>query len=360
MPEPEDREDAGVDRRVFLGLVAGGAAGAALVAATAAAAWPSDRAASAGSTTSTTMPGMTGTTVAEGAMTNDQMDASMKDKIDQFLKNTKTPITEGVGATDLAFRMEGDVRVFDLVCKRAQWQVTPDKTVEAFTFNGIVPGPTIRVVEGQPVRINVKNELDQSTTVHWHGQNVPNKMDGVAFITQDPIKPGQSFVYEFTPGPFGSHMYHSHHNATEQVGQGMLGALLVEPADKSKEPKYDKEYLYILNDVLGGFTINGKGFPATAAYVANKGERVRFRFMNEGQMAHPIHLHGIPYEIFARDGYPLPQPFTCDTITVGPGERWDAIVTADNPGVWAFHCHILSHAETSTGMFGMVSVLIVQ
>jgi FtsP/CotA-like multicopper oxidase with cupredoxin domain len=359
MDEVEDNEVRGVDRRVFLGMVAGGAGGAALVGATAAAAWPrrGTRPVTAatsdhnGDGSATTMP---------ASMSNDEMDASSKAKVDQFLANASSPITDGVGATELEWRMEGGVRVFELTCTRVQWQVTPDQTVEALTYNGIVPGPTLRVVEGQPVRVEVRNDLDQSTTVHWHGQRVTNNQDGVPYVTQEPIKPGEEYVYEFTPGPFGSHMYHSHHNAAEQVGKGLLGALLVEPADRSAEPAYDKDYLYILNDVLGGFTINGKGFPATAPYTARAGERLRFRFMNEGQMVHPIHLHGLTLEIFARDGYPLPQPFRCDTITVAPGERWDAIVVADNPGVWAFHCHILSHAEAPSGMFGMVTALIVE
>lgn len=93
---------------------------------------------------------------------------------------------------------------------------------------------------------------------------------------------------------------------------------------------------------------------------ADLGERVRFRFMNEGTMVHPVHLHGLTFEVFARDGYPLPQPFRCDTITVAPGERWDATVVADDVGLWAFHCHILTHAESAHGMFGMVSVFVVE
>src|SRR3546814_9646463 len=153
-------------------------------------------------------------------------------------------------------------------------------------------------------------------------------------------------------------MYHSHHNASEQVTKGLLGALIVEPRDRTAEPAYDKDELYILNDVLGGFTINGKGFPATPAYSAKQGERVRFRFMNEGLMVHPIHLHGLTFEVFARDGYPLPQPFLCDTIPVAPGERWEAIVLADSPGAWAFPCHILSHAASPQCMFGLVSVFL--
>lgn len=288
-------------------------------------------------------------------LSNDDMDREAEAVVKAF-----PAATEGVGGVPLEFRMENGVRVFEVVCKDVQWEVTPGEKQPAHAYNGIVPGPEIRVVEGEPVRVIVKNEMDQSTSVHWHGQRVANAMDGVPFITQPPIKPGETFTYEFTPGPFGSHMYHSHHNATEQVGGGMLGALIVEPKDKSQEPAFDIDYTLIMNDMLGGFTINGKGFPATAPITAKAGQRVRIRFMNEGQMAHPFHIHGLTYEVFARDGYILPQPFRCDTINVAPGERWDAIVVADNPGVWAFHCHILSHVEGSKGMFGMVTALVVE
>jgi len=355
--EERDPADGGVDRRVFLGLMAGGVGGAALTTATAAAARP--RGSAAAETTATDAGSAHAGHSTASASDDAGMNRMHQEGIDQFLANIDTPITAGVGATDLEWRMEDGVRVFDLTCQKAQWEVAPGTVEEALTFNGIVPGPTLRVVEGERVRIHVHNELDQSTGVHWHGQRVPNPMDGVTFLTQPPIAPGETFAYEFVPGPFGSHMYHSHHNAAEQVGKGMLGALLVEPRDPGAEPAYDKDELYILNDVLGGFTINGKGFPATRAYTARLGERIRFRFMNEGMMAHPVHLHGLTFEVFARDGYPLPQPFLCDTLTVAPGERWDAIVLADNPGAWAFHCHILSHAESPHGMFGMVSALIV-
>ena len=267
--------------------------------------------------------------------------------------------TQGTGLQELPSTVVDGVREFAITCGTTKWEVTPGVTLNAIAYNGQVPGPIIRVTEGERVRVKVTNNLSESTGVHWHGQRVPNAMDGVPFLTQPPIKPGATFVYEFNAGPFGSHMYHSHHNATEQVGQGMLGPFLVMPKDRTIDPSYDKDELFILNDALGGFTINGKGFPATAPYTAKLGQKIRFRFMNEGQMIHPIHLHGLTFEVFARDGYPLPAPFKCDTINVAPGERWDAIVLADALGAWAFHCHILGHAEGPAGMFGMVSALIV-
>jgi FtsP/CotA-like multicopper oxidase with cupredoxin domain len=267
--------------------------------------------------------------------------------------------TQGIGLQELASRVVDGVREFELTCGVTKWEVVPGRFVNAIAYNDQVPGPVIRVTEGERVRVRVLNKLQESTAVHWHGQRVANAMDGVPYITQPPIKPGATYVYEFTAGPFGSHMYHSHHNATMQVGQGMLGPLLVMPRDNGVDPRYDKDELFILNDALGGFTVNGKGFPATAPYTAKLGQRIRFRFMYEGQMIHPVHLHGLTLEIFARDGYPLPAPFRCDTLNVAPGERWDAIVVADALGPWAFHCHILGHAEGQTGMFGMVTALVV-
>jgi manganese oxidase len=256
--------------------------------------------------------------------------------------------------------MDGDVKVFELTCSVVQWEVTPGTRVEAWTYNGVMPGPEIRVTDGDKVRVVVKNELPESTAVHWHGLIVPNNMDGVPFITQPPIKPGETFTYEFTVKNSGSHMYHSHHNAAFQVGKGLLGAFIVEPKDKSQDPEYDLDYTMIINDQAGGFTLNGKGFPATEPIVAKLGQKLRVRYMNEGLLIHPMHLHGIPQLVFARDGWNLPQPYMCDTVNVAPGERWDVLVDCTEPGVWAFHCHVLSHAESAHGMFGMVTALIVQ
>ena len=122
-----------------------------------------------------------------------------------------------------------------------------------------------------------------------------------------------------------------------------------------------QDIVWISNDSLGGFTINGRGFPATAPIVATLGDKILIRFMNEGVMMHPWHLHGMPMRVVARDGYDLgPAAFTCDTLGVNPGERWDVVIDCDEPGAWAFHCHILPHAEGRDGMFGMVTALVVQ
>ena len=94
--------------------------------------------------------------------------------------------------------------------------------------------------------------------------------------------------------------------------------------------------------------------------IAKLGQKLRIRFMNEGMMIHPMHLHGMHMTVVAKDGWDLPAPWRCDTLNVAPGERWDVIVNCNNPGTWAFHCHILPHAESEHGMFGMVTALVVQ
>jgi FtsP/CotA-like multicopper oxidase with cupredoxin domain len=117
----------------------------------------------------------------------------------------------------------------------------------------------------------------------------------------------------------------------------------------------------MLNDAgTIGLTLNGKSFPATAPVVTKLGDYVMVHYLNEGMMAHPMHLHGMVQKIIAKDGIPLAQPYEADTVVVSPGERYTALIHADTPGVWAWHCHILTHAESAQGMFGMVTAMIVQ
>jgi FtsP/CotA-like multicopper oxidase with cupredoxin domain len=256
--------------------------------------------------------------------------------------------------------VEGDVKVFALTIDEIQHQVDELKEpVAALGYNGQWPGPTLRVTEGDRVRITFTNNLQETTGVHFHGIDFDDFfMDGVPFVTQKPIVPSESFTYEFVAKPAGSHMYHSHHNATDQVGRGLLGAFIVEP--RPEPVRADREYVWISNDTLGGFTINGHGFPAVVPVLAAIGETVRIRFMNEGIQMHPWHVHGNTMRVIARDGRSLGSAaFDCDTLGVNPGERWDVLITPERPGIWAFHCHILPHAEAMAGMFGMVTSLIV-
>jgi len=300
-------------------------------------------------------PNSTSSTAKADEMTADQMDAMHEASIKAF-----PAATAGRGGLPLAFTMDGDVKVFAVTCAETTWEFAPGKTVQALTYNGVVPGPEIRITEGDKIRLLVTNQMTQSTAVHFHGLVLPNNMDGVPFITQPPIKPGATFTYEFQArvGNAGSHMYHSHHNSTEQVTRGLLGPFIIEPKDKSTRPAFDIEYTMVLNDgPIGGYSLNGKSFPATEPISAKKGQKLLIRYMNEGLMIHPMHLHGMPQQVIARDGYLLPQPYHCDTVDISPGQRTEVLVDCTEVGTWAFHCHILAHAEGPTGMFGMVTVL---
>ncbi|HEY7737887.1 MAG TPA: multicopper oxidase domain-containing protein [Candidatus Limnocylindria bacterium] len=302
--------------------------------------------------------GMTGTvTVAGAGGGHEAMTAEEMRDVDAAVTARFPEETSAHGGQLLEPEILADgTKVFELTASVIQWEVEKGHFVEAWAYNGMVPGPEIRVQLGDRVRIVLHNELDVPTTLHSHGLIVPNAMDGVPAITQDAILPGESFTYEFTVRNSGSHMYHSHFMAQRQVPMGLLGAFVVEdPAD----PPVDVDTAMILNDGPLGFTINGKGFPATAPIVATQGQLIRVRYMNEGLQIHPMHLHGIPQQVIAVDGYPLEHPYYQDTVLVAPGQRVDVLIRASELGVWAFHCHILSHAESDEGMFGMVTALIV-
>jgi FtsP/CotA-like multicopper oxidase with cupredoxin domain len=265
--------------------------------------------------------------------------------------------TEEIGGRELQPTIVDGVKVFELTADEIRWEITKGEFKQGMAYNGQIPGPQINAELGDEVRIELTNKLDEPTVLHLHGMTLPNAMDGVPAITQDPVMPGDTFSYEFTVKNTGSNMYHSHFNAATQVPSGLLGAFVV--ADP-KDPVVDQDVTMILNDGPLGFTINGKGFPATAPIAAAKGDLIRIRYMNEGLQIHPMHLHGIPQKVVSKDGHILEHPYTADTILVGPGERYDVLVEADQVGAWAFHCHVLNHVEGPQGMFGMVTALVVQ
>ena len=196
----------------------------------------------------------------------DQMDAMHEKGIKAFPAKT-----EGKGNQLMEPKMEGRVKVYDLTAEELQWEVEAGRKVKAWAYNGQVPGPQIRVREGDRVRINLTNKLPESTSIHFHGLELPNDQDGVPFITQPPVKPGESYTYEFTVPNAGSHMYHSHHNAAIQVGQGLLGAFVVEPKRPLAAHKAEVDYVMVLNDGYHGYTLNGKSFPATEPVVVHPG-----------------------------------------------------------------------------------------
>jgi FtsP/CotA-like multicopper oxidase with cupredoxin domain len=338
-------------RRSFLRTASFTAAGTVALAAcgTAASATPEDAVAAVVTATPASKP-------IDPRAAADAMDAMHEKGIKSFPAKTA-----GRGNQPLAPKMDGKVKVYELTAREIDWEVAPGQKVKAMAYNDQVPGPQIRVREGDRVRVILKNELSQSTAMHFHGLELPNDVDGVPFITQPVIKPGESRTVEFTvpDDNTGSHMYHAHHNSSMQVGLGLLGAFIVEPKNPQPIEKVDKEFVFILNDGLHGYTFNGKSFPATDLLTAKLGEKIRIRYMNEGMMIHPMHLHGMHQNVIAKDGWMLNSPYRCDTLNIAPGERYDVIVNCNNPGTWAFHCHILPHAESEHGMMGMVTALVV-
>jgi FtsP/CotA-like multicopper oxidase with cupredoxin domain len=260
----------------------------------------------------------------------------------------------------LEFKMDGDVKVFELTTTEGPFEVAPGMTVNAMFYNGQQPAPLIRVTQGDKVRVILNNKMSQSTAIHFHGVHTPNAMDGVPYVTQPPVTPGSSFVYEFTAKNPGTQMYHTHHNSAEQESAGLQGPFIIDPIDPTQKVEVSADYIIILNDSGLGLTLNARSFPATQPILAKKGDKILVRFLNEGQMIHPMHLHGMPQTVIAKDGFNLNAPQKMDTVTVAPGERWDVLIDCQEPGAWAYHCHILSHAEGTHGMFGMVTALVIQ
>lgn len=356
----EDLAAATTDRRRFIKTSAAGAIGGGLLAACAGPKAGTGVAAAATKAAGSDSDHSGGSFAAHPAAVpalaaSDEMDRMHEAGIKAFPAKTA-----GKGNLAMSPRVVDGVKVFELTARKGEWETAPGVKVEAWTYNDQLPGPQIRVREGDRVRVVLKNELPESTVIHFHGLELPNDQDGVPFITQPPVKPGASFTYEFTVPNAGSHMYHSHHNSAKQVGFGLLGAFIVEPRDPRPVERADVDHVLILNDGMHGYTLNGKQFPATEPLVAKLGQRVRIRFMNEGMMIHPMHLHGMHMTVIEKDGWPQPAPWKCDTLNIAPGERWDVIVNCANPGTWAFHCHILPHAESDHGMLGMVTALVVQ
>jgi FtsP/CotA-like multicopper oxidase with cupredoxin domain len=266
----------------------------------------------------------------------------------------------------MQFHMEGETKVFDMQAKPFKWEVLPGEFVDAYGYAGsdglaTVPGPLIRVTEGDSVRVNFTNRLPEPTVIHFHGPRLPNAMDGVPDVTQKVIQPGDSFSYEFTANPTGTFMYHTHQNSAEQEAKGLYGVFQIDPRVGPRVAA-DHEAFQILSEMGGYYLINGKSFPATEPIQASVGQTVLIHLVNLGQMSHPMHMHGAPFQIVGTDGYPVPEAArtTRDVVNIAPGERYDLLMTTDNPGTWLFHCHILSHVQNQGvepgGMLTIVKV----
>ncbi|HEY6627775.1 MAG TPA: multicopper oxidase domain-containing protein [Acidimicrobiia bacterium] len=315
----------------------------------------------------------TGATSAEG---EGQHTAADWAKMDQMMTDSMLAFpaaTEGKGNQLLEPTVLADgTKEFHLTAAVTKWEVAPGKIVDAWTYNGMVPAPMIRVGVGDRVRVVLDNQLPMGTDIHWHGVKVPNSMDGVSPITQPLVKPGETFVYEFTATEPAIAMYHAHHHAQMQVPNGLFGTFIVGdiPVPRGQtisgveiptELEIAQEIPLVLNDAgVIGLTLNAKSFPATEPYTGKVGDWVVVHYYNEGLQIHPMHQHQFPQLVFAKDGIPLDHPYWADTVAIAPGERYSVLFQLSDPGVWVWHCHILNHVESDTGMFGMVTAWIVE
>lgn len=262
------------------------------------------------------------------------------------------------------------------------WRIYGKQRLAAYAYNGIVPGPQIRVRNGRRVRIGFINDLPVDTTIHWHGIGVPNAQDGVPVVTQPAIKPGKSYTYEFTARPAGdpdgggTFLYHTHVDEDRQMPAGLYGTFIIDPAKPTASYAVDRTLVFSewTADASTGrvrgvmqmegmlpnfFTINGKSYPDTEPVDVPAGKPVLLRLVNAGQFAHPIHLHGTAFRVVARDGHAIPraQQQLRDTISLESGERADIAFT-ERPGKWLLHCHIGHHlTNDGNGSGGLITLV---
>lgn len=276
-----------------------------------------------------------------------QIDSQEEKQQYDHVKEVQTPDDMNSVAADKRFEIKTSYETWDFgLISDAVW-----------TYNGTVPGETLRVQEGDWVEVHLKNEIKEPVTIHWHGMVLPNQMDGVSGITQEPVNRGERYTYKFQANDAGTYWYHSHHQSAEQVDKGLYGALIVEPEVKS----YDRDFVIMIDEWLlprehdrnsetrnmmghmmgmngqnrdtgdmdtqmlyNSFTVNGKIAPYIEPIQAKKGERIRLRLINAGNQKHTLSFSGFPYEVVALDAQEIDQAEkTKKNLEIAPGERID-------------------------------------
>lgn len=272
----------------------------------------------------------------------------------------------------LPWRMVDGAKEYHLVAEVVRRELLPGKEFYFWGYNGTMPGPLIEAVSGDRIRIVVHNHLPEPTTLHLHGLELPNALDGVEGLTQDPIPPGASFAYELELHQDGSFFYHSHGPMQEIMG--MTGMFVIHPPE-AYEPAVDHDFALIfqefailpnagipnsISEAFNFFTINGRSGPLTTPLIVRHGSRVRVRLMNLSAMDfHPIHLHGHTFWITGGEAGRFPESawLPRNTTMVGVAQVQDIEFVANNPGDWVFHCHILHHMMNHmTSMTGPMSL----
>jgi manganese oxidase len=266
----------------------------------------------------------------------------------------------------LPFRMNGDWKEFHLLAEPVIREISPGMKAHLWGYNGQSPGPTIEAVEGEKVRIFVTNHLPEPTTVHWHGMDIVNGMDGVTGLTQPGIPPGKTFVYEFVLPRAGTHMYHPHSDEMVQMAMGMMGFFVIHPRDPNFR-RVDRDYVFLMNSYLiepGSYTpkvnemldfniwaFNSRVFPGIDPIVAGQGDKLRIRYGNLTMTNHPIHIHGTSFHVSGTDGgWVDPKAWWPEvTVDCAVGQMRAVEFTANNPGDWAVHCHKAHHTMNAMG-----------
>ena len=295
---------------------------------------------------------------------------SKPDTMPPLVPNTGRPYNPVVtlNGWTLPWRMNQGVKEFHLVAEPVVREMAPGFKAHLWGYNGQSPGPTIEVVEGDRVRIFVTNKLPEHTSVHWHGQRLPNGMDGVSGLTQRSIKPGQTFVYEFVARRPGSFMYHPHADEMTQMAMGMMGLWITHP--KETHPLIDevnRDFCFLLNafDIDPGsytpktmtmldfnlWSWNSRIFPGIDSLNVRLNDKVRIRVGNLTMTNHPIHLHGHEFTVTGTDGGPIPHTARWPEVTtdVAVGQMRQIEFVADEEGDWSFHCHKSHHTMNAMG-----------
>lgn len=258
---------------------------------------------------------------------------------------------------DLPFTLDNGAKVFHLIAEPVKQQIAPNKVLALWGFNGSAPGPTIQVNQGDRVRLVLDNHLPEPTSMHWHGFEIPHTMDGGPGISQEPIKPGGRFIYEFTLHQAGTYFYHSHMAMQEMMG--MLGAFIMHPR-QPHHPAPDKDFVVLLQEYavlpnnivpnsmnmeFNWLLINGKAGPAATPLIVRLGDRVRIRMINLGMDHHPIHLHGHTFVVTGTEGGRIPETawYPGNTVLVGVAQAREVEFVPNNPGDWMLHCHLPHH-----------------
>ena len=302
--------------------------------------------------------------------------ASLPEAATQNSAGTQAPLTPPNGRPyhpvvtlngwSLPWRMNNGVKEFHLVAEPMVREIAPGMKANLWGYNGQSPGPTIEVVEGDRVRIFVTNKLPEHTSVHWHGQRLPNGMDGVTGLTQPGIPPGKTFVYEFTARRAGTFMYHPHADEMVQMAMGMMGFWITHPKDPNFM-RVDRDFVFLLNayDIDPGaatpkvntmldfnlWTWNSRAFPGIDPLPVRQNDRVRIRVGNLTMTNHPIHLHGHEFVVTGTDGGWTPPASRWPEVSadIAVGQMRAIEFDATEEGDWALHCHKAHHTMNAMG-----------